>query len=284
MLTLARKAELILLALTFIWGSTFVLVKIALGYSSPFLFLATRFFLATLVVRLIFADKYKIIPKETIRAGIILGIFLFFGFAFQTLGLRLTSASKSAFITSISFVLVPILAIFLTKDKPRASSWLGIGLVLVGMYFLTLPESQKFNAGDFLTLLCVGAFALQIIYVEIYNKKFDTAQLLYVQLLTTCVLSIPSLLLFDKFQFDLGSSLILTLLITSVLATSLVFYLQNKYQQYTTATKAAIIYALEPVFASFFAYFSFGETFATISLLGAGLIVCGTLVSELGKF
>ncbi|HKZ21617.1 MAG TPA: EamA family transporter, partial [candidate division Zixibacteria bacterium] len=110
MLTLARKAELILLALTFIWGSTFVLVKIALGYSSPFLFLATRFFIATLVVRLIFADKYKVIPKETIRAGIILGIFLFFGFAFQTLGLRLTSASKSAFITSISFVLVTILA------------------------------------------------------------------------------------------------------------------------------------------------------------------------------
>ncbi len=284
MLTLARKAELILLAMTLIWGSTFVLVKTALGQASPFVFLASRFFLATLVVRLIWRDKFKVIPKETLRAGIILGIFLFLGFAFQTVGLRFTSASKSAFVTSMSVVLVPILATFLTKDRPKNSSLLGILLVVIGMYFLTLPKSQKFNGGDVLTIFCAVAFAFQIVYVEIYNKKFDTAQLLYVQLLATFVLSLPGIFLFDKFQFDLGATLIFTLLTTSILATSLVFYLQNKFQKNTTATKAAVIYALEPVFASIFAYFSFGETFGTVSLIGGALIICGTLVSELGRF
>ncbi len=284
MLTSARRAELILLAMTLIWGSTFVLVKTALGQASPFVFLATRFFIATLFIRLILADKFKVIPKETLRAGIILGVFLFLGFAFQTVGLKFTTASKSAFVTSMSVVLVPILATFLTKDRPKNSSLVGILLVVIGMYFLTLPKSQKFNAGDILTVFCAVAFAFQIIYVEIYNKKYDTAQLLYVQLLATFVLSLPSIFLFDKFQFDLGATLIFTLLTTSIVATCLVFYLQNKFQKNTTATKAAVIYTLEPVFASFFAYFSFGETLGTVSLIGAAFIICGTLVSELGRF
>ena len=137
MLTSARKAELILLSITLIWGSTFVIVKTALGYASPFLFIATRFFLATLVIRLILSYKLKDISKETIRAGIILGIFLFFGFAFQTVGLKFTSASKSAFVTSMSVVLVPILATFLTKDKPRNSSLLGILFVVLHSQYST---------------------------------------------------------------------------------------------------------------------------------------------------
>ncbi len=284
MLTLTRKAELILLSITLIWGTTFVIVKTALGYSSPFLFIATRFFLAALIIRFILSYKLKDISKETIRAGIILGIFLFFGFAFQTVGLKFTTASKSAFVTSMSVVLVPLLATLLTKDKPKTSSLVGILLVVIGMWLLTLPKSQKFNWGDFLTVFCAMAFAFQIVYIEIFNKKYDSAQLLYVQLLATLALSLPAMFLFDNLKFNWGVPLIGTLLLTSVLATSLVFYLQNKYQKYTTATKAAIIYTLEPVFASFLAYFSLGETLGTVSLIGAAIIISGTLVSELGKF
>lgn len=280
----SRKAELILVLITLIWGSTFVLVKTSLEYSSTFLFLAVRFFLAALFVRLWFFRELNNISPGTWVAGLIIGLFLSTGNFFQTAGLKITTASKSAFFTSTVVIYVPMIAVFLAKEKLRLSSIIGVMIVTSGLFLLTSPHGQGFNLGDFLTLFCAMVFAFQLVFVQVFSKRFDVRQLVFVELLTNFVLSIPLIFIFDQIHLDLNWELTTFLVYLSVLATGVVFFLQMRYQKDTTATKAAIIYTLEPIFASGIAYLTIGETFTAIGLIGAGVVIAGILLSELGKF
>jgi drug/metabolite transporter (DMT)-like permease len=283
MLSTSRRAELTLLLLTFFWGVTFPLVKIALDFCSPFLFLSIRFALATLIIGVIYSKKIPFIDKATLRAGIIIGIFLFLGFAFQTVGLKYTAASKSAFITGLFVIMVPPLSIFLAKEKPRLFSLIGVALALSGLYLMTRPKGSEFNFGDLLTLLCAISFSFQVIYVQIYSARFDFEKLVFVQLVTTVILSIPSMFLFERIKFVNNPNLLSALLITALFATALGITIQNRMQKDTTATKASIIYTAEPVFAGIFSYLILSETLGLVGILGAGLILSGMLCSELGK-
>jgi drug/metabolite transporter (DMT)-like permease len=280
----SRRAEIILVLITLIWGTTFVLIKGSLQYSSTFVFLTVRFFMAALFLRLWFYQDLKNIPRATWIAGIIIGLFLSAGNFFQTAGLGITTASKSAFFTSTVVVYVPMIAVFLAKEKLRLTSILSVMIVTVGLFLLTSPQGQGFNLGDFLTIFCAMSFAFQLVFVQLFSRKFDVRQLVYVQIVTNFLLSIPLIFVFDQVHFDLRWKFIVNLLYLSAIATSLVFFLQMRYQKDTTATKAAIIYCLEPVFASIIAHLSIGETFTTIGLIGAGVVIAGILFSELARF
>ena len=131
------KAELLLVVTTFIWGSTFVIVKGALADASPFPFIAVRFILAGLLMFAVMARGR--LPAQALLPSVLLGILLFAGFAFQTWGLVFTTPSKSAFITGFSVILVPLISLFHGYPM-RAANAAGAGLGLLGLYFLVLPS------------------------------------------------------------------------------------------------------------------------------------------------
>jgi drug/metabolite transporter (DMT)-like permease len=283
MLSPSRKAELALLLLSFFWGVTFPLVKIALNFCSPFLFLAIRFALGTFIIWVAYYKKTASIDKATLKAGIILGVFLFLGFAFQTVGLKYTAASKSAFITGLFVILVPPLSVLMVKEKPKIFSLIGVLLAISGLWLMTRPKGSEFNCGDLLTLFCAISFSFHVIYVQIYTRRFDFEKLVFVQLLTTTVLSIPSMFLFESIKVVYDLNLLTAMVVTALFATALGITIQNRMQKDTTATKASVIYTMEPVFAGVFSYLILGEILGSLGMVGAGLILSGMLCSELGK-
>ncbi|KPL02177.1 MAG: hypothetical protein AMJ73_09140 [candidate division Zixibacteria bacterium SM1_73] len=283
MLSTSRRAELALLLLAFFWGVTFPLVKIALSFCSPFLFLAIRFGLATLIIWLVYSRRISFIDRATLKAGIILGVLLFLGYAFQTVGLKYTAASKSAFITGLFVIMVPPLSVLIVREKPKIFSLIGVLLAISGLWLMTRPKGSEFKVGDLLTLFCAISFSFHVIYVQIYTRMLDFEKLVFVQLLTTTFLSIPCMFLLETLKFVYDFNLLLAIVVTALFATALGIAIQNRMQKDTTATKASVIYTMEPVFAGVFSYLILGEILGTVGILGAGLILSGMLCSELGK-
>lgn len=148
------RADLVLVFITLIWGSTFTVVKGALADTTPFYFNAIRFLLATAIFLALFYRKIFPLDFLSLRAGVAVGIFLFLGFAFQTYGLAYTSASRSAFLTSLLVLWVPFISLFVEKERPAFSHWAAIGVAIAGMWFLNRPETGQLNRGDWLTLAC----------------------------------------------------------------------------------------------------------------------------------
>ncbi len=283
MLSPSRKAELSLLLLTFIWGTTFPLVKTALFFSSAFVFLTFRFGLATLAIWLIFSKKISFKDKGVLKAGAVIGVFLFLGFAFQTLGLKYTAASKSAFITGLFVVMIPPLSYLILKEKIRMFSLIGVIFAISGLFLLTCPKGSEFNIGDLLTFFCAISFSLQVIFVQTYTKRFDFLSLIFIQILITTLLSLPFMFVFERIKLVYHPQLVLAIFVCAILATALALYIQNRMQKDTTAVKASLIYAMEPVFAAIFSFILLGEVLGWFGILGGGLILSGMLCSELGK-
>ncbi|MBA7497649.1 putative cystine transporter YijE [subsurface metagenome] len=277
------QAEIYLLGIVIIWGSTFAIIKGVLDQIPTFTFLAYRFLLATLILYLIFWKRIKEnIDKTTLKKGSLIGIFLFMGYAFQTVGLKYTTATKAGFITGLSVVLVPIISHFFIKEKINRNSVIGVILAFIGLWFLNYSSSFSFNLGDFLVLLCAVSFALHIISVGLYSKKVDYVPLVIVQLATVSVLCLLIAMVFERPELHLSYSLHVwwSIVLTGVFATALAFYMQNRFQRYSTATKTAIIFSGEPIFAAVFAYLLLGEKVGLIAWIGGLLIIFGMIVSQ----
>jgi drug/metabolite transporter (DMT)-like permease len=275
-------ADLALLGATLIWGTTFVVEKIALRDVSPVLLVVLRFWIATLLTAALWLPRLRRMTRETLRDGLILGLTLFLGFLFQTIGLAFTTASRSGFITSLMVVIVPFVVLGLTGRMPSLWAWLSVALAGFGLWLFTEPRLAGINKGDFLTLLCAISFAFQIVLIQVYTQRHDLVQLLFLELLVTSVLSLPCLPLLERPFLRLTPNLVWTVLFCATLATVLALWIQNAAQKMTAATRAAVIYTAEPIFASLFAYLILGERFTASGFLGAGLILAAMLLSELG--
>ena len=175
------KAELALLSNTLIWGATFVLIKTALNDSSPMAFVAVRFAISTLVLFILFRKYLKNISRKSLIQGFWLGVVLYLGFIFQTIGLSTTTATKSAFITGTFVVFTPIFQIITEKRAPTKKNVISIVLVFIGISLLSskgdsvfdvfIELGANFTFGDFLTLLCAILFAWYIVYLNISKKR-----------------------------------------------------------------------------------------------------------------
>ena len=276
------RADLALVGITLVWGSSFTIVKQSLQQVSPLLFLALRFAIATGVLVAAMPGALRGIPPATLRRGAALGAFLLSGFVFQTLGLRRTSPSKSAFITSLSVLAVPLLGFLLFHHRPRLQTLVGVAMATAGLGFLTLERFElKLNSGDVLTLVCAIAFALHILFIGRYTPKSDYRQLVVVQVgISAAVIGLMAPLLETPFVVW-DARLVLYLLVTGCLGTALGFYVQNRVQQFTTANRTALIFGLEPIFAALFAYLIMDQTLTRVEWIGAGLVLAGVLTSEL---
>jgi drug/metabolite transporter (DMT)-like permease len=156
-------------------------------------------------------------------------------------------------------------------------------LAVGGLLLLTRPAGSEFNTGDLLTLFCAVSFSLQVIFVQIYTKRYDFVSLTFIQIAVTALLSVPFMLSFETEKLIFHPYLVLGVVVCAIFATALGLYLQNRMQKETTAVKAALIYAMEPVFAAIFSYLFLSEVLGWLGILGGGLILTGMLCSELGR-
>jgi len=285
-----------LLLTTLLWGVTFVIIKTALTDVSPLLFVSLRFSLAAIVILPFIIMTIKKAPSTALIAGVILGILNFAGFATQTIGLNFTTATKSGFITGTFIIFTPIFQFILEKRLPPKKNVIGIILVLSGLIFLSSKGSsffdifseigKNFNIGDFFTLLCAIAFALYIVYLDIVSHRCDYKMLVFVQIAVTGLLGwlfvfVLSATGLETISFSLNGMVIFTVVYTAIFATIVATTLQTKYQKVVTPTKAAIIFSLEPIFASLFAFLIIGEKLSGFGFIGCIFIFTGLLVSEL---
>ena len=275
------KAEAFLVVVTAIWGCTFVVVKGALADASPLPFLAVRFMLAGLLLLAILGRGQ--VDRRTILPGSILGLFLFAGYLFQTWGLIYTTPSKSAFLTGFSVILVPVI-MMLSGFRMGSANLVGGVLGLLGIYLLVAPSGMAaVNRGDLLTLAGALSFAVHIVLVGHYTKKFSFLHLVPVQVLVVGLLSLGALPFVPNQTLHLTGRLVGAILVTAVLATGVAFSVQNWAQQYTPAAHTALIFALEPVFAALSSRLVIGEHFGGRVLLGSGLILAGMVISEIWR-
>ena len=277
------RADLLLISVAIAWGVTFLMVQDAINTTPVYAFLFFRFAIASVLMFFIAYKYLNEINKKTILYGIILGLFLFLAFATQTFGLSYTKSSIVAFITGLNVIVVPFLAYFIFKDYISKNVLIATVIAVVGLYLLTMSGALTIGKGELLTLICAFLFALQIIFTGKFSKEVNVFLLVLFQLLTVTVLSLIFSLSLDDVTFNLTYDYVFfkAVIITAVFATVYAFLIQTYMQQFTTATKTAIIFAMEPVSASVFAYISVGEVLTNIQLSGAILIVFATVVAEL---
>jgi drug/metabolite transporter (DMT)-like permease len=283
------KAHVLLVVVTFIWGATFVVIKNVVEQDvSPLLFNFVRMTLAALCLALIFHRELMRMTRGTFWAGAITGVFLWLGYEFQTTGLRLTSASKSAFLTGVSVVLVPLFLMIFWRRKIRL--WTGIGVLaaIIGLFLLTVPASQSglgnwasVNRGDLLTLGCAVSFGFHIIFLGRATERHPFAQIGFIQIATAAVLMAFTVPVAESAHMVWSPAVIWALAITGLLGTAAAFTIQAWAQQFTSPTNTALIFSLEPVFAWLTSYIALGERLGGRAAAGALLILAGVLISEL---
>ena len=252
------KAELIIVGVVVLWGTSFALVKGALAWTTPILFVILRFLLAGAIWLVLFRDRLVLIRRAALLRGVLLGAVLGAGFVLQTMGLGLTSASMSGFITGLNVVVVPLLVVAIERRIPRLTSLIGVAVCTVGLFVMTSPAGEGFGAGDLLTVGCAVLFALYIVLVEVFTTRFEPRDLVLTQtigVLLVCLVVLPFL---EIPRVVWVWPLIWRWLVLGTMA-AVTLALQLNWQRYISATRAAIIFALEPPLAAMFAFLLLGR-------------------------
>jgi len=282
------RADLSLAFCTLLWGATFVVVKSSLNYSSVFVFLAARFTLASLLMAAFRPRVFRALKREELVAGAALGFFMFGGYAFQTAGLLYTTPAKSGFVTGSSVVLVPLLLGLFWGRRLTVWVYAGVSAAVFGLYFLTVPAEgiSHLNRGDLLTLVAAGLYAVHIILVGDYTRRHSVAALSVLQVASCAALAwlatgLTSATGWQPARFSWEGKSLLGIAICAFLATAVAFSIQLWAQQYTSSSHAAILFTLEPVFASLTSYLLIRERLGTRALLGAVFVLAGILIAEL---
>ncbi len=289
-----RAAEAALVWNTVIWGATFVLVKAALRDVSPILFLALRFSLATLALVALWGRPSLVrrpptgeaAPSpgtwQTLGAGALAGAFLFAGYLFQTIGLQFTAAAKSAFITGLTSVMVPLLAALVYRIRPQPSEVVGVVVAMAGLGLMTLRSAAgSVGRGDLLTFFGAFWFAAYIVTLGHFSERMSFKLLSVAQVGAAAVMALSLFWWVESPHVEWRPAVVYAILITGLLATALAFTIQAWAQQYTTSIRTALIYMLEPVFAWITSYCLLGEGLSERAAAGAALILGGVVLAEL---
>ena len=281
------KAHLLLILATFFWGATFVQIKDALQQVTPFTFNAIRMIVGAVALVLIYRKHLAKVPAATLKVSVLLGALLWGGYSFQTKGLVYTTPSKSAFVTGVSIVLVPVfLALFWRRSINRRTV-LGIALAMVGLYLLTVPAGAgafglgEVNFGDLLTLGCAVVFGFQIIVVGrvMMHHRFEhIGPLQIVAAATLMTLTAPFM---EHPAIVWSPRVIAAILVTGLLCTAAAFTIQAWAQQFLPPTHTALIFLMEQVFAWLTSFIVLHERLGARATVGALLILAGILVAEL---
>lgn len=275
-----RQADGLLVAATAIWGVSFVVVKGALAETSPLAFVALRFAIAAAVLTP-FTDLRTRFSGAELRAGALLTALLAAGFAAQAVGLQYTTPARSAFIVALSSVLAPVVAVAVLRQHLR---WVVAAAVVTagaGIYFLTAPDAGGLNRGDLWTLITAVVFGGQIVAVAELAGRHDARRLVWLQIVGTAVGAALAAAVLEPVRVAWTPAFLAALGFTGALATALALVWQMAAQRYMSSARAALLFCLEPVFATIASWFWLGERLSTTQWIGAALIMTAMVVAEL---
>lgn len=295
----SRTAIILLLLVSFIWGSEFVLIDLAIELIPTHTFNAIRFLLAALsLTPLLWFNRSQLNGirwRPLLGASALLGFLLFISFYTQTEGMHYTSVSNAGFITGLNVPLVPLLGFLLFRTRASMAVWAGVIIATAGLYLLTVGDKLEFNRGDSLVLVCAFGFAVHILLTGRFVDSLPVVPLSILQLLAVALYStIGAVTSSDPAFYHPGSAplsgyelatnpiVVSAALIAGILGTGYAYWAQSACQQILESHKVALIFATEPVFACLSAWLFLNEKLGTIGLIGAGLIIAAMLISELG--
>ncbi len=290
-------ATLALVFINLVFGATFVVVKDAMTHVTPVRFIALRFLVAAVVLLAValVRERRWILRPGTWRDGALMGALLFAGYAMQTAGLVFTTPAVSAFLTGLSVAFVPVLAVVLLRDRVPGGAWVGVAIALAGLVALTWPGGGVHaGPGEALTVGCAVSFALHFIVTSRLAVRSPPLSLAAAQLAITAALA-WALLPLDGAVARAGVTTLvpaplfaplpaiawMEVVGMGLVATALAFFLQTWAQRTLAATRVAVIFTLEPVFATVFSAAFFGERFGARAAVGMALILAGMLVVSL---
>lgn len=279
-------ADFLLLMVAIAWGSTFFVVQTAVNETPVYTFLFWRFSLAGLLMALISFKQLRYFNLDVLKAGALLGLFMFLGYAFQTFALTYTYSSTVGFITGLSVIVVPFATYLIFKQKASMFSTLGAIIAATGLYFLTLNNALGLSLGELYAFVCAIMFALHIVFTGHLSRKHNIYLLVTIQFFMVGVCSFVGGLVMEGSIVPprVDSLLINAIAITVIFATIFAFWVQTAMQRFTTAAKTAIIFTMEPVSAGIFGYFFANELLTFPQICGAVMILGGMLIAELGSY
>lgn len=289
----SRVADLSLLIVAMMWGCTFLIVQHAVRVLPPLAFNGIRFLgaaiLLALIITIFYRSGWRNISGKMLLHSCLLGLFLFMGYAFQTVGLLYTTTSNTGFITGLSVVFVPFLALLLLKHPISRFTWLSALLAAVGLYLLAFAGSAfSLNKGDFLIFLCAIAFALHVAYTGVFAPRYSALPLAAMQMAVVGLLSFIASLVFEDLgpihqTFDklLQPQVMWALLVSIGPTSAFAFWIQTVCQKYTSPSRVAVIFAMEPVFAALTGVGFGGEVLGVAAGLGCICIFTGMILAEL---
>jgi len=272
-------ALLALIAVTAVWGFTFVQVKDALELYPLFAFLAVRFAIASVVLAVPAAGRLRTLGRPGWVAGAALGLLLALGYGLQTAGLERTTVSSAGFITGLYVVFTPLLALAIFRTRVGNAVWVGVALAVVGLAMLTGVGAGD-PVGDLLVLLGSAAYSVQIVLMERYAPRYDAIAFTQVEMLAAFGGFLVVAVALGQLEVPHGWTVWSALLVTGIFASALAFLVQTWAQRRTSATRTALAFAMEPVFAGFFGFWLAGDRLGAIGWTGCALIMTGILVAE----
>ncbi len=268
-----------LVFVSMIWGGTFPLVKLSLQYISPMGFLTLRFLLATAILLAIYFKKIMS-HRDALRASLILGIFLFLGYMFQTIGLKYTSSSNAGFITGLYVVFTPIFSYLIIKERITKRIIGALLISLAGLYLLS--GVRGFNFGDILELFCAIAYGIHVTLIGKFSREKDAATLTMMQLFFVFLFS--SIWWGAEGPYiSLSPLLAFGIVFTGLFASALGILMQVHAQKHISPSKTAVIFTTEPAFAGIFSFVFLGEALTPMGIMGAVLILFAMLLAAVEK-
>ena len=279
-------ADFLLLMVAIAWGSTFFVVQAAVNETPVYTFIFWRFFLAGLLMTAISFKQLRYLNWDVLKAGTLLGLFMFLGYAFQTFALTYTYSSTVGFITGLNVIIVPFISYLIFKHKASMFSSLGAIIASVGLYFLTLNSEIGFSLGELYAFICAIMFALHIVFTGYLSRKHNVYLLVSIQFLMVALCSLIGGFVLEGSIVPprIDGLFINAIAITVIFATIFAFWVQTAMQRFTTAAKTAIIFTMEPVSAGIFGYYFANELLTFSQICGAVMILGGILIAELGSY
>ncbi|MGE5176250.1 MAG: DMT family transporter [Hyphomicrobiales bacterium] len=278
-----RRAEITLLVIAAIWGTTFALLRDTMRVLHPFELMALRFTLATVILGGIYWKRLVPLRAGWLRDGLWLGVWLTLGYLTQVIGLLTVTASRSAFITSTYVVFTPFVAWIVLRSRPALGEFLAVAIVFVGLSRFSNDARLSLGPGEIWTLGCALSFAIQMVVTHVVAKRHDPIALSVVQMAVAALVGWILVAARGGFRPAMSEVPWGVLLYLAALATAFVIALQTWALPRTTSVKAALLFSTEPLFAAAFATAFFGERMTGREIAGAALVMAGVLWSELWR-
>jgi drug/metabolite transporter (DMT)-like permease len=275
----AMPALLALIAVTAVWGVTFVQVKDAVAVYPLFAFLALRFAIASATLAVPGTRRVRTVGRRGVGAGLLLGLLLGAGYALQTAGLERTTVSSTGFVTGMYVVLTPLIALFLFRTAVGAAGWAGVALATVGLALLAGIHGGSVG-GNLLVLAGAAVYSLQIVLMERFAPRYDAVAFTFVEMVAACLGLLVVALARSELEVPHGWTVWGALLVTGVFASALAFLVQTWAQRRTSATRTALAFAMEPVFTAIFGVTLAGDRLGGAGWAGCALIMAGIVVAE----